>query len=248
MTKPQPPPASPSAHGPLAQSLIDLAEMPDDLATLDDQLVLITRLVVDRVVAIDYASVTALREDACTTVAASSDLALAVDEAQYADQTGPCLQPLDTGKPVGVPDIQATMSWPGFREEASAMGLRASLSVPLFAGDGAPIAVLNLYSHDQSAMAPVIERVWNVFNRDPATATTADGGEAPGLESGAAELVAGLAEAFAIRATIQQAVGVIMAQNGVSAFDAYLTLRSRAAATGSSLTTTASAVLKQASM
>jgi hypothetical protein len=247
MTTPHPPPASHGGQGPLAQSLVDLAGMSDELSILDHQLVLITRLAVDRVAAIDYASVTALREDACTTVAASSDLALAVDEAQYADQAGPCLQPLDSGKPVGVPDIQATMLWPGFREQASAIGLRASLSVPLFGGDGKPIAVLNLYSHDHSAMAPVIEGVWNVFNHDSETATTADNGEAPSLEPGAAELIAGLAQAFDIRATIHRAVGVIMAQNGVSAFDAYLTLRSRAAATGSSLTATASAVIKQAS-
>lgn len=247
MTTPQPPPASDSGPGPLAQSLVALAEMPDDVAAVDDQLVLITRLAVDRVAAVEYASVTALREDACTTVAASSDLAAAVDEAQYADRAGPCLVSLETGKPVGVPDIAATMLWPGFREQAVAMGLRASLSVPLFAGDGAPVAVLNLHGHDQSAMAPVIDGVWRAFNPDPDQGP-ADSGEARRLEPGAVELIAGLAQAFEIRATIQQAVGVIMAQHGVSALDAYLSLRGRAAATGSSLTATASAVLHQASM
>jgi hypothetical protein len=227
----------------LAQCLIALVEMPDDVATVDEQLVLITRLAVDRVAPVDYGSVTALREDACTTVAASSDLALAVDEAQYADRTGPCLEPLDTEKPVGVPAIATTMRWPGFRQQAIALGLRASLSVPLFAGDGAPIAVLNLYSRDHVAMAPVIDEVWSIFNPDMA----ADSGEARCLEPGAAELVAGLAEAFQIRATIKRAVGVIMARDGVSAFDAYLNLRSLAAATGKSVTATASAVLNEAS-
>ena len=47
------------------------------------------------------------------------------------------------------------MTWPGFREAATAMGLHASLSIPLFAGSGAPIAALNLYSHDLLAMAPL---------------------------------------------------------------------------------------------
>jgi AmiR/NasT family two-component response regulator len=56
-----------------------------------------------------------------------------------------------------------------------------------------------------------------------------------------------LARAFDIRAAIQQAVGVVMARDGVSALDAYLSLRGRAAETGSSLTTTASEVVKQAS-
>jgi AmiR/NasT family two-component response regulator len=59
--------------------------------------------------------------------------------------------------------------------------------------------------------------------------------------------MAGLAEAMAIRATIQQAVGVIMARDGVGALDACLSLRTRAAETARSLTTTAAAVIQQLS-
>jgi hypothetical protein len=229
--------------GALARSLITLAGLPDDASTVDEQLVLITQLATDRIAAVDYASVTAVREDAYTTVAASSELAVAVDEAQYADQGGPCLEPLHTGTPAPVPDIAATMAWPGFREQAFEFGIRASLSVPLFAGSGEPVAVLNLYAHDAAAMAPLTEAVWNVYKPNAA----AGGGEVADLEPGAAELMAGLAEAFAVRATIQQAVGVIMARHAVGAFDAYLSLRARAAETGSSLTTTAAAVIHQLS-
>jgi hypothetical protein len=68
----------------------------------------------------------------------SSALAVAVDEAQYAEQAGPCLEPLHTGVPAPVPDIAATMVWPGFRDQAVKIGLRASVSIPLYAGSGAP--------------------------------------------------------------------------------------------------------------
>jgi hypothetical protein len=244
MTTAQPPSDPYRVPGEVSRSLIALAEMPDDVSTIDDQLLLITRLVVDRVAAVAYASVTAMHDGAYTTVAASSDLALAVDEAQYADQAGPCLEPLHTGEPVGVPDIAATMRWPGFRDQADGMGLRASVSVPLFAGSGTPVAVLNLYSYDSAAMSPVIAEVWRIFS---AETTAAGSHRTERLEAGAAEFVAGLAEAFAVRATIQQAVGVIMAQQGIGSLDAYLILRDRAAETGSSLATTASAVLKQGS-
>jgi ANTAR domain len=136
------------------------------------------------------------------------------------------------------------MRWLGFREQASALGLRASVSIPVFAGNGAPVAVLNLYSHDQAAMAPVVDAIWNVFHPD----SKPDGEEPePALEPGAAELVAGLSQASAVHATIQQAVGVIMAQQGVSALDAYLTLRDRAAETNVALTTAATALLRQIS-
>jgi hypothetical protein len=243
MKTPRPPTRPDPVLGPLAQSLIALAGIPDDASTVDEQLVLIARLAADRIAAVDYASVTAVREDAYTTVAASSELAVAVDEAQYAEQAGPCLEPLHTGTPAPVPDITATMAWPGFRDQAFKIGLRASVSVPLFAGSGEPVAVLNLYAHDAAAMAPLTEAVWKVYQPHPATR----GGELADLDPGAAELMAGLAEAFAVRATIQQAVGVIMARQGVGAFDAYLGLRARAAETGSSLTTTAAALIQQLS-
>src|SRR3954452_20519851 len=105
MTTPQPPTRPDRMPGALARSLITLAGMPDDASTVDEQLVLIAKLAADRVAAVDYASVTAVREDAYTTVAASSELAVAVDEVQYAEQAGPCLEPLHTGTPAPVPDI-----------------------------------------------------------------------------------------------------------------------------------------------
>ena len=51
--------------------------------------------------------------------------------------------------------IDTTMAWPGFRQAAARMGLHASLSVPLFAGSGATIAVLNLYGHDPVTLVPL---------------------------------------------------------------------------------------------
>jgi hypothetical protein len=240
MTTPQPPSDAHPVLGPLAQSVIALARMPDDFSTVDEQLTLIARLAADRVAAVDYASVTAIREDAYTTVAASSELAVAVDEAQYAEEAGPCLEPLRTGAPVPVPDIAATMVWPGFREQAVKIGLGASISLPLYAGSGAPVAVLNLYGRQAGAMAALTEALWTVYK--PGSAA---GGEAVDVDPGARELIAGLVKVFAIRATIQQAVGVIMGRDGVAALDAYLSLCARAAETGSSLTTTAAAVVRQ---
>jgi GAF domain len=238
MTTPQPPSDAHPVLGPLAQSLIALAGMPDDFTTVDDQLTLIARLAADRVAAADYASVTAIREDAYTTVAASSELAVAVDEAQYGEKAGPCLEPLHTGEPVPVSDIAATMTWPGFRDQAIKIGLRASVSLPLYAGSGAPVAVLNLYGRNATAMAALTEAVLAAYKPDR---------EAVNPEPGARELMAGLARVLAIRATIQQAVGVIMGREGVGALDAYLSLCVRAAETGSSLTMTAAAVIRQLS-
>jgi hypothetical protein len=240
MAAPQPPTTSPrEVWGPLALNLIALAGTPDD-AVADPQLVAVAQLAADMITAVSYASITALRDDAYTTVAASSELAVAVDQAQYNDGFGPCLDALDGGVPVTVADISATMAWPGFREAAFSMGLRASVSIPLFAGSGVPIAVLNLYGHDSAAMTALIAGVWAVY--EPGK-TPAPGDLVPASDAGAEELLAGLAEAFVIRSAIQQAIGVIMVRDKCTPGDAYLSLRARAVEAGASLTATASALI-----
>jgi hypothetical protein len=233
----------PNSHPPgsasLAGTLVALAATADDASIVDVHLERIARLVADTLAAVDYASITALRGQGYTTVAASSDLAQAVDQAQYADDAGPCLHSLESATPIGVPDIAATMSWPGFHRAAHNLGLHASLSIPLFAGSGEPIAVLNLYGRDTAGMAPLIAGVRNLYTGQPPP----PGNRANSMEAGAQQLLAGLAQAFTVRDTIQQAVGVLMARDPCSATEAYQRLRLRAAETGNSLADTATALL-----
>jgi hypothetical protein len=248
-TRSQPPAAPHQRASPLEQCLTVLAGTPDDSSWINGQLVTIAQLASDLVAPASYASVTGHHDEGYTTVAASSDVALAVDEAQYADQDGPCLRALDTGSPVSVPDVAATMRWPGFREAAFTLGLRASLSIPLFAGRGTTIAALNLYGRDPEAMAPLAAAVWGAFDPDGPAEEAADGpageaGRRP-LDPGGAGLVAGIAGAFAVRALIQQAVGVIIAETQRTADAAYLVLRERSAETGLALSDTAAAVITE---
>jgi hypothetical protein len=227
-------------RGPLAEAIVVLAGAPDDLPSIDLQLRTIVQLAADRVGAADYASVTALRNEGYTTVAASSELACAVDEAQYADDAGPCLRSLAEESPVTVPDLAKTMDWPGFRQAALGFGLHASVSIPLFAGSGAVIAALNLYGRDAAAMAPLIVGVWAIYDPDgPPPA----GYDVPALDSGGAELLAGFAEAMTLRATVQRALGMIMAREYITPADAYARLRLHAADTGVTLLAAATDVI-----
>src|SRR5918997_691103 len=162
MTTPsqQPPVPYPHVQSPLAACLIALAGTPDDASWVERQLVTIAQLSADLITPVAYASVTAYRDDAVATVATSSDIARAVDQAQYDEQDGPCLEALDTASPVAVPDVAATMRWPGFRDTAYRLGVRASLSIPLFAGRGTALAALNLYGRHPAALAPLTAAVW----------------------------------------------------------------------------------------
>jgi len=234
------PPPGRQADRPLCEHLLGLAGMPDDASHLDGQLVAIARLAADRVDAVNYASVTARREGAYTTVATSSELALAVDQAQYADEAGPCLEALTTARLTSVPDIAATMTWPGFREVAGSIGLRGSLSIPLFAGRGTPIAALSLYAHDADAMKALTAAVWSVYDVDTSPDRRFDD-----LDAGGNELITGLAGAFAVRAHIQQALGVLISVTGCGADQAFVALCLRAAEAGATLTDEAARLLAE---
>ncbi len=237
----QPPVPYPHAASPLTGCLAALAGTPDDASWIECQLVTVAQLSGDLIAAVAYASVTAYRDDTVTTVAASSDIARAVDQAQYVDQAGPCLDALDTASPVAVPDVTATTWWPGFRDSAHRHGITASVSIPLFAGRGTAMAALNLYSREPAALAPLTAAVWAAYDLHDAGTST----HARGLDQGGETLIAGLAAAFAVRARIQEAIGVVMAGTHRTPDGAYLILRMRAAETGATLTDTAEAVLTE---
>lgn len=243
MTEWQSPPPGSETRGPLAGSIVALAETPDDAATVDAQLRTIAQLSADRIAAVAFASVTALRGSVHTTVAASSDLARAVDEVQYAERRGPCVQAADEAAPVGVPDVSATMSWPGFRRVALRLGLNASVSIPLFTSSGTTIAVLNLFGRDSATMAPLIVGAWAVYDPDRPMPSRDD--PLPPLDAGGAELLNGFAEALAVRATIQLAIDMVMARTNCSADDAYLRLRLHATETGTSLAAAAVSLITE---
>jgi hypothetical protein len=213
--------------------LATLAGLPDDSVHIDRYLVTIARLTADVVEPVSYASVTAVRDGAPTTVAASSQIASDVDNAQYADGAGPCLDALFTDRPVAT-DIGSVMAWPGFRDTAWQLGLRASLSIPLFAAGGRSIAALNLYAHDPEPMTALIGRVWAQYQ----AGSTVDE-DLPPLPPGSDQLLAGIAAAFRVQQIIQQARGRIMARDQVPAEAAYVALCAQAARTGAPIPDTA---------
>lgn len=223
---------------PLRQRIVTLAGRVDDDSRIGADLVDIAVLSTGRVAAVSYASVTSGYQGAYATVAASSEIAVAVDAAQYTDNAGPCLDALTGNDPIAVPDIAATMAWPAFREVAFGLGLRSSLSIPLFAGQGTAIAALNLYAHDPDAMKVLTTAVWAVFDTDTPVDRRVDD-----LDAGGNELVAGLAGAFTVRARIQQAIGLLMSRSGGSLTHAFTALCARAAETNSTLTETATRLI-----
>jgi hypothetical protein len=80
-------------------------------------------------------------------VCVSDAVAEAVEEVQYTLGEGPCVDACHTKQPVLVSDLAATdiVRWPGFREGAQAMGVRAAFGFPLLV-QRVCIGALNLYN------------------------------------------------------------------------------------------------------
>lgn len=232
--------ANPDQTGLLQGRLVALAATPDDNSQVGTELIIVTEVAAKVIAPVDHASVTVRFQDAYATVAASSDVAVALDRAQYADQAGPCLEALDADYPAAVPDIAATLTWPGFRDAAAGFGLRSSLSIPLFAGSGRTIASLNLYSHELGTMATLTSAVWAVYYPE-----ASEEFDHAALDPGGRELTAGLFSALALRNLIQRAITLIMVATERSAEYAYMSLRTQAAEAGISLIDAATRMIEE---
>ncbi len=226
------------SSGDLAEDLVALAGLPDDSPSVPQLLTRIVRLTAVLLDPVDHVSVTVDGHGDHLTQAASDRIAEAVDLAQYAQDDGPCLAALRAGEPVAVPDVAQAVVWPRFRDVAWRSGVRASLSVPLFAGSGETVAALNLYARDAVAMRALIRHVEACY-RPPG-----DPGSLPPVDRGSQQLVAGLGGALRARDLIQRAIGVLMGRDLLSPVGAYQQLV-EATPPGSPLTATASAVLRQ---
>jgi GAF domain-containing protein len=149
----------------------------------------------------------------------TDDLARRMDEVQYAVDDGPCLTCLRRGVRVSVGDIAVDRRWPAFARRAAEAGAGSSLSVPLTVRDRT-VGALNLYGRTPHALTAA----------DQARAV-----EFAGYAAGVVALAVQRAEreqreahleaALRSRSTIDQAMGVLMAQARIGPDEAFEALR-----------------------
>ena len=157
------------------------------------------------------------------TVAASDERATLADQGQYTEDQGPCLEALRVGEVVDVGDQRADERWTSYRAHAVELGIRSSLSVPMRNLVGESVGALNLYSFYGYQVLGGYERA-----RAEAFAREASGALVQTVRRGALDKVtAQIDEALASRALIEQALGIVMAQERCDADQAFGKLRSR---------------------
>ncbi|MCW2528119.1 MAG: hypothetical protein JWM76_2979 [Pseudonocardiales bacterium] len=186
-----------------AASLQQLVLSSDTLQTFLDELVALVARSTAHQCGITIRGVNGSRD---YTVASSGDFALSLDERQYADGTGPCLQALRTATPVIVTDMAVETRWGPYPDHALAIGARSSLSYPLMS-DERTIGALNLYSSEPvDPSADLKSRVANLSGQIA-------GALALALRLAERdELISTLRVALTSRSVIDQAMGILMAQ------------------------------------
>ena len=163
--------------------------------------------------------VTIRRDGRPLTVASSDERAEQVDEVQYGADQGPCLETLETGAVIDVADLAADARWEAYRPHALEHGVRSSLSFPLTV-DGATVGALNLYGFVPEAFDAGARQHAETFAAQAAAALTMV------LRNAAqAENSAQLEQALTSRTVIDQALGILMAQQRCTADQAFALLR-----------------------
>jgi GAF domain-containing protein len=163
-------------------------------------------------------SVTLVRDRDPYTAAFTGELAVSLDESQYAQGHGPCLDASASAATLSLPDMTDEPRWPHFAERALASGCLSSLSIGLPLHDTVTGA-LNVY-----AGAP------DAFDDDAITlAQTFAGYAAVALANAHVfEVQAALAQQLQAtmrgRAVIEQAKGIVMGQRRCGPDEAYTVL------------------------
>jgi GAF domain-containing protein len=164
-------------------------------------------------------AITVRLDDKSRTVASSDALAARADEIQYAQDEGPCLESMRTGTVVDAPDLAIDDRWGNYRSYALAQGVQSVLSTPLGV-DGQHFGALNLYSTEAGG--------FDDEARAEAGRWAQQASGAVGVALRLAERTRHgqqLAEALSSRSVIDQAIGILMAQQRCSSGVAFEILR-----------------------
>ena len=153
------------------------------------------------------------------TVATTDRAAWDADQVEYDTEGGPCVEALRNGNDTGIIDLRTEERWPAWTAVSTMLGFQAAAGVPAEIVPGERIA-LNVYTKDPNGLDGDGIRRARLFNEEVArTVPTA-------LRiNEQAQLAEQLQEALASRSTIDQALGVLMAQNRCSRDVAFGILR-----------------------
>jgi GAF domain-containing protein len=163
----------------------------------------------------DFAGITLLVNGRVRTGVFTDPASPEIDAAQYESGKGPCLDAFRHNEVCTVESTEDDHRWPEFSRAAAEHGIASTLSVPIVARKEL-LGALNLYSRQPSRFdEPTVEHVENFAAHAAVVLANAQ------VFADARELNEGLNQALNSRATIDHAVGILMAPGGRSPDDAF---------------------------
>ena len=166
----------------------------------------------------DDVSITLVRDDKPWTAAYTGQLALDADELQYERGYGPCIDAGVSGTVLRVDDMRQESRWPDYAAVVVPRGVLSSLSVPLPLQTEL-VGALNCYSRELKGFAGSTTAAVELASHVAVAVSNAMSYQ------DAAALAEHMRAAMESRSIIEQAKGVIMAQNRCDAGRAFDVLR-----------------------
>jgi GAF domain-containing protein len=173
-------------------------------------------------------------------VAVSDERMGQLEELQVRHQEGPCIAAFDDKALVAAQDLAEDRRWPTFSDAAVAQGIRAVLASPLPYNQDA-VGVVTVLSEDRHPWSAEAELGLLAFT-DLAALLIAS----MMIGQQQSELATQLQSALNSRAVIEQAKGVLIGQQGLSAHAAYEQLRAQARAQRRKLVAVSADVVRSA--
>ncbi len=179
----------------------------------------VAELTVRTVDAVWTCGITLSQQGRVFTVAAADELASQLDEQQYDLDTGPCLQALASGEVTDAPDLRVEDRWEGYPMIAMGWGILGVYSVPLIVA-GKPVGVLNCYARTPNAFGALDRQLAGLLAGQAAIAVIA-----ALRHYDEVTLSDHLRTALSSRSVIDQAIGIVMAQQRGTPEQAFAALR-----------------------
>lgn len=185
---------------------------------LTDVLQRVTELATRTVGGSTFAGITMAQQGKLHTPVFTDERSPRVDQAQYDNDAGPCVDAFRSGQVFVIDDTAAESRWPEFCSAAVAERIRSTLSVPLDVSGSRNeiLGALNLYSEQPGTFDPDAVAAMASFAHQAAVVVAN-----ARAYWGAKELADQLQHAIESRAVIEQAKGILMAREGISSSRAF---------------------------
>ncbi|NIZ89484.1 ANTAR domain-containing protein [Kineococcus rubinsiae] len=200
---------------PPQQAFAELSTMVLGQQPLSQVLLRVAELAVATIPGADEISMTLVEKGVPHTAAFTGSLAAALDERQYAAGFGPCVDAAQSGNTIRIDDVARDTSYRDFSAIAARQGVRSILSLGLPMPQQV-LAAMNIYQFGETPLDAEAEAVATEFGRYAAVSLAN-----ASLYEHSTLLAARMQHAMESRAVIDQAKGMIMITEGVTADEAF---------------------------